>query len=123
MTAAIANVSSTAGNLYTCPPASIQLQIPSTIPSTDNGTVGTVTPGTNVPLTTTIIDTQGNPITGLALGYSSTNPLEISVGSWRSGVHDLSIDRGDYRRLQPAELQPLADHSDRPTWHWTSDRQ
>ena len=81
VTAAIANVSSTAGNLYTCPPASIQLQIPSTIPSTDNGTVGTVTPGTNVPLTTTIIDTQGNPITGLALGYSSTNPLEISVGT------------------------------------------
>ncbi len=81
VTAAIANVSSTAGNLYTCPPASIQLQIPSTIPSTDNGTVGTVTPGTNVPLTTTILDTQGNQITGLLLDYSSTNPLEISVGS------------------------------------------
>jgi hypothetical protein len=81
VTAAIANVSSTAGNLYTCPPASIQLQIPSTIPSTDNGTVGTVTPGTNVPLTTVITDTQGNQITGLLLDYSSTNPLEISVGS------------------------------------------
>src|SRR5271170_6814639 len=81
VTAAIANVSSTAGSLYTCPPASILLQIPSTIPSTDNGTVGTVTPGTNVPLTTVITDTQGNPITGLALGYSSTNPLEISVGT------------------------------------------
>jgi len=81
VTAAIANVSSTAGNLYTCPPASIQLQIPSTIPSSDNGTVGTVTPGTNVPLTTTILDTQGNQITGLVLDYSSTNPLEISVGS------------------------------------------
>jgi trimeric autotransporter adhesin len=81
VTAAIANVSSTAGNLYTCPPASIQLQIPSTIPSTDNGTVGTVTPGTNVPLTTVVTDTQGNQITGLGLDYSSTNPLEISVGS------------------------------------------
>ena len=81
VTAAIANVSSTAGNLYTCPPASISLQIPSTIPSTDNGTVGVVTPGTAVPLTTTVIDTQGNQITGLALDYSSTNPLEISVGS------------------------------------------
>ncbi len=81
VTAAIANVSSTAGNLYTCPPASISLQIPSTIPSTDNGTVGTVTPGTNVPLTTTILDTQGNQITGLLLDYSSTAPLEIAVSS------------------------------------------
>jgi hypothetical protein len=81
VTAAIANVSSTAGNLYTCPPASIQLQIPSTIPSSDNGTVGTVTPGTSVPLTTTVLDTQGNQITGLLLDYSSTAPLEISVGS------------------------------------------
>jgi trimeric autotransporter adhesin len=81
ITAAIANVSSTAGYFSTCPPASIQLQIPSTIPSSDNGTVGTVTPGTPVPLTTTILDTNSNPITGLALDYSSTNPLEISVGS------------------------------------------
>jgi hypothetical protein len=81
VTAAIANVSSTAGNLYTCPPASIQLQIPSTIPSTDNGTVGTVTPGTNVPLTTVVTDTQGNQISLLGLNYSSTNPLEISVGA------------------------------------------
>ena len=81
ITAAISNVSSTAGFFPTCPPASIQLQIPSTIPSSDNGTVGTVTPGTPVPLTTTITDTQGSQITGLALNYSSTNPLEISVGS------------------------------------------
>jgi len=81
VTAAIANVSSTAGNLYTCPPASIRLMIPSTIPSTENGTVGTVTPGTSVPLTTTVLDTQGNQITGLGLDYSSTNPLEISVSS------------------------------------------
>jgi trimeric autotransporter adhesin len=79
VTAAIANVSSTAGNLYTCPPAAISLTIPSDISS--NPFVGSVTPGTNVPLTTTVTDTQGNQITGLALDYSSTNPLEISVGS------------------------------------------
>ncbi len=81
ITAAIANVSSTAGYFSTCPPASIQLRIPTTIPSTDNGTVGSVTPGTPVPLTTVITDTQGNQITGVGLDYSSTNPLEISVGS------------------------------------------
>jgi hypothetical protein len=81
ITAAISNVSSTAGYFATCPPASIQLQIPSTIPSTDNGTVGTVTPGTPVPLTTVVTDTKGLQITGVALSYSSTNPLEISVGS------------------------------------------
>jgi hypothetical protein len=81
ITAAISNVSSTAGYFPTCPPANIQLKIPSTIPSTDNGTVGTVTPGTPVPLTTVVTDTQGNQITGVALSYSSTNPLEISVAS------------------------------------------
>jgi trimeric autotransporter adhesin len=81
ITAAISSVSSTAGTFSTCPPATIQLQIPSTIPSTGNGTIGTVTPGTPVPLTTTILDTNNNPITGLLLDYSSTNPLEISVGS------------------------------------------
>jgi hypothetical protein len=79
ITASISSVSSTAGYFSTCPPASITLQIPSNISS--NPSVGSVTPGTNVPLTTTILDTQGNQITGLALGYSSTNPLEISVGS------------------------------------------
>ncbi len=55
--------------------------IPSTIPSSDNGTVGSVTPGTPVPLTTVITDTQGNQITGVSLDYSSTNPLEISVAT------------------------------------------
>jgi hypothetical protein len=79
ITAAISNVSSTAGYFSTCPPATIQVQIPSTISS--NPYVGTVTPGTAVPLTTVITDTAGNPITGLALNYSSTSPLEISVGS------------------------------------------
>jgi hypothetical protein len=79
ITAAISNVSSTAGSFSTCPPATIQIQIPSTISS--NPYVGTVTPGTAVPLTTVITDTAGNPITGLALNYSSTTPLEISVGS------------------------------------------
>ncbi len=81
VTAAISNVSSTAGNFPTCPPASISLQIPSSISSTNNGTVGVVTPGTPVPLTTTITDTQGNQITGVTLNYASTNPLEISVGT------------------------------------------
>jgi trimeric autotransporter adhesin len=79
ITAAISNVSSTAGFFPTCPPATIQVQIPSTISS--NPFVGSVTPGTAVPLTTTITDTQGSQITGLSLSYSSTNPLEISVGS------------------------------------------
>jgi hypothetical protein len=81
ITAANSNVSSTAGSFSTCPPATISLQIPSTIPSTDNGTVGSVTPGTPVPLTTVVTDTAGNQITGVALDYSSTNPLEITVGS------------------------------------------
>ena len=81
ITAAIANVSSTAGSFSTCPPATISLMIPSTIPSSDNGTVGSVTPGTPVPLTTVITDTQGNQITGVSLDYSSTNPLEISVAT------------------------------------------
>jgi hypothetical protein len=79
ITAAISAVSSTAGSFSTCPPASIQLQIPSTIST--NPVVGVVKPGTNVPLNTIVTDTQGNQITGVALDYSSTNPMEISVGS------------------------------------------
>ncbi len=32
-------------------------------------------------LTTTIIDTNGNTITGLLLDYQSTDPIDISVGN------------------------------------------
>ena len=76
ITAAISNVSSTAGSFATCPPASIQLQIPSTISS--NPTVGSVTPGTAVPLTTTIYDTNHKPDHRIG---AQTTPRPIP---WRS---------------------------------------
>ena len=76
ITASISNVSSTAGYFPTCPPASISLKVAS-----NGSNSAVVTPGTPVPLTTVITDTQGNQITGVSLDYSSTNPQEISVGA------------------------------------------
>ncbi len=39
-----------------------------------------MTQGVGQNLTTTVTDTQGNSITGLALDYESTNPIDVTVG-------------------------------------------
>ncbi len=123
VTAAIANVSSTAGNLYTCPPASIQLADSQHHPQhrQRDGWDGHARnqrafdhgrhryPGQS--------DHRAYP---RLLFHQSPGDIR---GHRRSRLYDLSIDRGDYRGLQPADLQPLADHSDRPTWNWTPHRQ
>lgn len=74
--AGIAQATSTAGYFFTCPPKSIQL----TVGTTDQTSV-TVNTSNVQPLTTTILDTQGNPITGLALLYSSNDPIDIPVNN------------------------------------------
>jgi hypothetical protein len=75
ITASIAQGGSSAGYFSTCPPASIQVTLA-------NGTTsGTITQGVAQNLTTTVLDTMGNPITGLTLDYQSTDPIDISVGS------------------------------------------
>ena len=75
ITATIAQSSSSAGYFSTCPPASIHVTLA-------NGTTkGIVTQGVQQNLNTTIFDTQGNQITGLTLGYQSTNPVDITAGA------------------------------------------
>jgi len=72
--ATIAQSSSVAGYFSTCPPKTISVSL------ANGATKGVVTEGVGQNLTTTVTDTQGNPITGLTLTYQSTNPIDISAG-------------------------------------------
>ncbi len=78
ITASIAGSGSSAGYFSVCPPASISVTL------ANGNTSGTVTQGVPQNLTTTVLDTKGNVITGLALTYQSTNP--INVQAVNSGV-------------------------------------
>jgi hypothetical protein len=71
ITATIAQSASSAGYFSTCPPRSINVTL------ANGSTKGVVAQGVSQNLTTTVIDSQGNPITGLALLYQSTNPIDI----------------------------------------------
>jgi hypothetical protein len=73
ITASVAGSGSSAGYFSTCPPKSISLAL------ANNATSGTITQGVTENLTTTVTDTNGNPITGLTLDYQSTDPMDISV--------------------------------------------
>ncbi|HEY1903919.1 MAG TPA: hypothetical protein VGG56_15910 [Terracidiphilus sp.] len=75
VTASVAQGASSAGYFSTCPPASINVTL------ANGATSGTITQGVQQNLTTTVIDTLGNPITGLTLDYQSTDPIDITVGS------------------------------------------
>lgn len=75
ITASIAGSGSSAGYFSTCPPKSISVTL------ANGATSGTVTQGVAQNLTTTVTDTNGNTITGLALTYQSTNPIDITAGS------------------------------------------
>jgi hypothetical protein len=73
ITATIAQSASSAGYFSTCPPKSISVSL------ANGSTKGVVTQGVTQNLTTTVTDTQGNAITGLSLGYQSTNPIDITA--------------------------------------------
>lgn len=75
ITASIAGSGSSAGYFSTCGPKSIAVTL------ANGKTTGTVTQGVQQNLTTTVVDTLGQPITGLTLDYQSTNPLDITVGA------------------------------------------
>jgi hypothetical protein len=75
ITAQVGQGSSSAGYFSTCPPASINVAL------ANGATSGTITQGVQQDLTTTVIDTMGSTITGLALNYQSTDPIDISVGT------------------------------------------
>src|SRR5579863_9944883 len=71
--ASVAGSGSSAGYFSTCPPKSISVTL-------NGATNATVTQGVTQNLLTTVLDTNGQPITGLTLLYDSTNPLDISAG-------------------------------------------
>ena len=73
ITATIAQSASSAGYFSTCPPASVKVSLAS------GATSGVVTQGVSQNLTTTVLDTLGNPIAGLNLQYESTNPVDIGA--------------------------------------------
>ncbi len=75
ITASIAGSGSSAGYFTTCPPKSISVTL------ANGATSGTITQGVQQNLTTTVTDTNGNPITGLTLNYQSTNPIDITASS------------------------------------------
>ena len=75
ITANIAGSGSSAGYFTTCPPAEINVAL------ANGSTAGSVTQGVTQNLTTTVIDTNGNPITGLSLAYQSTDPIDITAGN------------------------------------------
>ncbi len=74
ITASVAGSGSSAGYFSTCPPKTISIAL-------NGNTSGTVTQGVVQNLVTNVIDTKGNPITGLTLDYQSTNPLDITAGA------------------------------------------
>jgi len=75
ITASVAGSGSSAGYFSTCPPKSISVTL------ANGKTVGTITQGVQQNLVTTILDTNGNPITGLTLDYQSTDPSDITAGA------------------------------------------
>jgi hypothetical protein len=75
ITAQVGQGASSAGYFSTCPPASINVTL------ANGATSGTITQGVQQDLTTTVTDTLGSTITGLALNYQSTDPIDITVGA------------------------------------------
>jgi trimeric autotransporter adhesin len=73
----ISNSSSSAGYFSSCPPASIALSAP----GFSGNTPIIVNQNNQLPLSATVLDTHGNPITGLSLEYVSTTPVTIPAGS------------------------------------------
>ncbi|MGB0065372.1 MAG: hypothetical protein WBP85_13070, partial [Terracidiphilus sp.] len=75
ISASVAQSSSLAGYFSTCPPKSISISL------AGGATGGVITQGVAQNLTTTVIDTNNNPITGLSLSYESTNPIEVTASA------------------------------------------
>lgn len=99
ITASIAGSGASAGYFTTCPPKSISVTL-------NGGTSGTVTKGITQNLVTTVLDANGQPITGLTLDYQSTNPLDINVGSGGSVVPAFSGQAAVYAICQPSTCNP-----------------
>lgn len=99
ITASVAGSAASAGFFSTCPPKSISVTL--------NGTTNaTVTQGVTQNLTTTVLDTNNQPITGLTLDYQSTNQLDISVGGAGAVVPSFPGSASVYAICQPSSCNP-----------------
>jgi hypothetical protein len=99
VTASIAGSGSSAGYFSTCPPKSISVTL-------NGGTSATVTQGVPQNLVTTVLDTNGLPITGLTLDYQSTNPQDISAASSGSVGPNFPGAASVYAICQPSTCNP-----------------
>ncbi len=100
ITANVAGGSASAGYFSTCPPQSINVTL------ANGKTAGTVTQGVTQSLTTSVIDTQGNPITGLTLDYQSTDPIDITAVSGGSITTNFPGVASVYAICQPTTCNP-----------------
>ena len=99
ITASIAGSGSSAGFFSTCPPKSISVTL-------NGSTKATVTQGVTQNMVTTVLDTNGNVITGLTLDYQSTNPMDISVSSTGAVVPSFPGAASVYAICQPGTCNP-----------------
>jgi len=81
ISANISDAASSAGFFSTCPPKSIALSAPGAQQMGTPANPIVVNQNNPQPLQATILDTQGNPLTGLTLGYESTSPITIPASS------------------------------------------
>ena len=99
ITASIAGSAASAGYFTTCPPKSIAITL-------NGGTSATVTQGVTQNMVTTVLDANGQPITGLTLDYQSTNQLDINVSSTGSVVPSFPGQASVYAICQPGTCNP-----------------
>jgi len=99
ITASVAGSGASAGYFSTCPPKSISVTL-------NGSTNATVTQGITQNLQTTVLDTNGLPITGLTLDYQSTNPLDITAGASGSVVPSFPGHASVYAICQPSTCNP-----------------
>ncbi len=98
--ASVAGGASSAGYFSTCPPKSISVTL------ANGETAGTVTEGVTQNLTTTVLDTNDNPITGLTLDYQSTDPIDISASSGGSITTNFPSVASVFAICQPTTCNP-----------------
>lgn len=104
ISATIAQATSTAGYFFTCPPKTIQLTVGGNGATTSTSV--TVNQANTQPLSATVTDTQNNPITGLALTYSSTDPINIPVSNTGAVTPQFPSDAAIVAQCLPATCNP-----------------
>ena len=72
----------------------------------NGSTAGTITQGVTQNLTTTTIDTYGNPITGITLTYQSTDPIDISANNAGAITTNFPGVASVYAICQPPSCNP-----------------